>query len=81
MKKNFLCSISFGLHNIDIDAHEFYKWAKKEEENSIIRFLVLSIDDYERSLSFLSEVCNGTKSVDGSTKLHKLFPLLQTNCG
>ena len=81
MKKNFLCSISFGLHNIDIDAHEFYKWAKKEEENSIIRFLVLSIDDYERSLSFLSEACNGIKSVDGSTKLHQLFPLLQTNCG
>ena len=54
---------------------------KKRRKISIIRFLVLSIDDYERSLSFLSEACNGIKSVDGSTKLHKLFSLLQTNCG
>ena len=70
----YLCSISFGLHDIDIDVHEFYKYAKKEEKKFTIRFLLLSIDDYERSLSFLSEACNGIKSVDGSIKLHAAFP-------
>ena len=45
-----LCSISFGLHDIDIDAHDFYKWAKKEEESITIKFLFLSIAGYERSL-------------------------------
>ena len=55
----YLCSISFGLHDTDVDARDFYKWAKKEKENSRIKFLFLSIDDYERSLSFLSETCNG----------------------
>ena len=34
----------------------------------------MSVDDYERSLSFLSEACNGIKSVDGSLKLHAAFP-------
>ena len=63
-----------GLHDIYIDAHDFYKWGKKEEENSTIKFLFLSVDDYERSLSFLSEACNGIKSVDGSLKLHAAFP-------
>ena len=43
----YFCSISFGLHDVDIDAHDFYKWTKKEEENSTIKFLFLSIDDYE----------------------------------
>ena len=57
----YLCSISFGLHDIDIDAYDFLKWAKEEE-------------DYERSLSFLSEACNGIKSVDGSMMLHAAFP-------
>ena len=70
----YLCCISFGLHDIDIDAHDFYKWAKKEEENGTVKFLFLSIDDYERLLSFLSEACNGMKSVDGSMKLHAAFP-------
>ena len=69
----YLCSISFGLHDIDIDAHDFDKWAGKEEKNSTIKFLFLSIDDYERSFSFLSEACNGIKSVDGSVKLHAAF--------
>ena len=76
-RKNFvkyLCSISFGLHDIDIDTHKFYKWAKKEEGTSTIRFLFLSIDDYERSISLISKACNGIKSVDGSTKLHAAFP-------
>ena len=74
MKKKFceiLCSISFGFH--DTDAHDFYKWAKKEKENSTIKFLFLSIDDYERLLSFLSEAYNGIKSADGSTKIHAAF--------
>ena len=34
-RRNFLkhlCSISFGLHDIDVDAHDFYKLAKKGEE-------------------------------------------------
>ena len=44
----YLCSISFGLHGIDTDAHDFYKWAKKEEENSTIKFLLLSIDDCQK---------------------------------
>ena len=69
-----MCSISFELHGIDIDAHDFYKWAKKEVENSTIKFLYLLIDDYKRSLSFLSEACNGIKSVDGSMKPHAAFP-------
>ena len=56
------------------DAHDFYKWAKKEEENSAIKFFFFSIDNYERSL-FLSEACNGIKSVDGTMKLHAVFPL------
>ena len=47
---------------MDIDAHDFYKWAKKEEENST-----------NNSLSFLSEAYNGIKSVDGSMKLHAAF--------
>ena len=68
------CSISFGLHDINIDAHNFYNLAKKEEENSTIKFLFLSVDDYERSLSFLSEACNGIKYVDASMKLHAVFP-------
>ena len=50
-------SISFRLHDIDTNAHDFYNWAKKEEENSTIKFLFLSVDDYERSFSFLSEAC------------------------
>ena len=70
----YLCSISFGLHNIDTDAYDFYKWAKKEEENSTIKFLFLSIDDYKRSLSFLLEACNRIKSVDSSMDLHAVFP-------
>ena len=45
-----------------------------EEENSTIKFLYLSTDDYERSLYSLSEACNGIKSVDGSMKLHAAFP-------
>ena len=68
------CSISFGLHDIGTNAHGFYKWAKKEEENSTIKFLFLSVDGYERSLSFLWEVCNGIKYIDGSMKLHSAFP-------
>ena len=70
----YLCSISFGLHDIDIDAHDICKWAEKEEKNSTIKFLFLSIDDYERSLSYLLEACNGIKSVDASMKLHAAFP-------
>ena len=70
----YLCSISFGLHDKDIDAHDFYKWAKKEGQNSTITFFFLSTDDYERLFSFLSESCNGIKSVDGSMKLHAAFP-------
>ena len=70
----YLCSIFFGLHDIDTDAHCFYKWAKKEKKNSTVNFLFLSIDDYERLLSFLSEACNGVKSVYGSMKLHAAFP-------
>ena len=31
-------SISFRLHDIDTNAHDFYNWAKKEEENSTIKF-------------------------------------------
>ena len=68
------CSISFELHDVEIDPHDFYKWAEKEEENSIIKFLFLSVDYYERSLSFLSEACNGIKYADGSMKLHATFP-------
>ena len=37
-------------------------------------FLFLSIDHYERSLSFSSEACYGIKSVDGLMKLHAAFP-------
>ena len=50
------------------------KWAKKEEENSTIRFFFLSSDDYERPLTFLSGACKGIKSVDGSMMLHAAFP-------
>ena len=39
----YFSSISFGLHDIDIDAHDFHKWAKKEEENSTIKFYFLSM--------------------------------------
>ena len=28
---NYLCN-SFGLHDIDIDAHDFYKWARKKRK-------------------------------------------------
>ena len=35
--------------------------------------LFLSIDDCERSLSFLLEACNGIKSIDASMKLHAAF--------
>ena len=34
---------------------------------------LFSVDDYETSLSFLSEACNGIKSVDGTMKLHAVF--------
>ena len=77
----YLCSISFGLHDIDADAHDFYKWAKKEKENSAIKVLFFSVDNYERLLSFLSEACSGIKSVDGLMKLHAAFHIRQTNCG
>ena len=59
------------------DAHDFYKWARKEEENSSIKFF-LSTDDYERLLSFLSDACNGIKSVDDTMKLHAVFPSAPT---
>ena len=68
-----MCSISFGLHDIDIDSYDFNKWAKKEEENSTIQFLFLSIADYERLFSFLSEAYNEIKSVDDSMKLYTAF--------
>ena len=71
MKK--LCSISFGLHDINADADDFYKWAKKEEDDSTIKFLFLSIDDYQRLFSFLSEACNRIRPLDGSMKLHAAF--------
>ena len=32
------CSIFFGLDDIDIDANDFYNWAKKEEKNCRINF-------------------------------------------
>ena len=41
----------------------------------------MSVDEYKRLLSFLSEACNGIKSVDGLMKLSQLFVPLQTNCG
>ena len=69
----YLSSISCRLHDIEIDAHDFYKWAKKEE-NSTIKFSFLPIDGYERSLSFLLKACYGITSVDGSMKLHAAFP-------
>ena len=68
-----LCSISFELHDICADAHDFYKWAKKVEENSTIKFFFLSTGDYERSLSLLLEAYNGIKSEDSSMKLHAAF--------
>ena len=67
-------SVSFGLPDIDIDAHDFYKWAKKRRKIVQSSFPFSSIDDYEKSLSFLSEGCNGTKFVYGSMKLHAAFP-------
>ena len=57
-----------------IDAHDFYNWAKKEEEDGTIKFLFLSVDDYERLLFFPSEACNGIKYVDATMKLHAAFP-------
>ena len=48
--------------------------AKKEDENSTIKFLSLSIDDYEKSFSFLSEAGNRIKSLGGSMKLIAAFP-------
>ena len=68
-----MCSVSFGLHDIDIDAHDFYKWAKKVEKDSTIKFFIFLVDDYERLLFLSSEACNGIKFVDGSTKLHEAF--------
>ena len=44
---------------------------QKEEGNSAIKFLILSIAEHERLFSFLSEPC---KSVDISMKLHAPFP-------
>ena len=39
VKKKFreilICNISFGLHDIDIDAHDFYKWAKKKRRKIV----------------------------------------------
>ena len=32
------CTTFFGLDDIDIDANDFYNWAKKEEENCTISF-------------------------------------------
>ena len=68
------CSISFGLHDINIGAHNFYNWDKREGENSTIKFLFLPVDDYKRSLSFLSKACNRNKYVDASMKRHAAFP-------
>ena len=56
----------------------FIAGLKKEDENSTTKFLFLSVDDYERLLSFISEAFNGIKYADASMKLS---PLLQTNCG
>ena len=36
----------------------------------------MSVDDYERSLSFLWEACSGIEYVDGSMKLHAASPSL-----
>ena len=70
----YLCSIPFELHVTGIDAHDFYKCAKKVEENSTIKFFFLSTDDYKRSLSLLLEAYNGIESEDSSMKLHAAFP-------
>ena len=71
VKKKFreilICNISFGLHDIDIDAHDFYKWAKKKrrkivQSNFYLCQLMIMKDR-------LSQTCNGITSVDGSMKL------------
>ena len=46
----------------------------KKDENSTIKFLFFAVDEYERSLSFLLEACNGIKHVDALMKLHSTFP-------
>ena len=32
---------------VDMDAHDFYKWTKKDEANSTIKVLFLSLDEYK----------------------------------
>ena len=56
------------------DAFDFYKWEKNSEERSVIKFLFLSTADYERSSSFLTKVCTNICRIDGTAKLHVVFP-------
>ena len=51
----------------------FTNGLKKRRKIVQSSFYFLSIDDYERSLSFLPKASNGIKSVDGSVKLHAAF--------
>ena len=47
-----------------------------EKRRKIVQssFYFLPVDDHERSLSFLSEACNGNKYVHASMKRHAAFP-------
>ena len=52
----------------------FTNGLKKRRKIVQSSFYFLSIDDYERSISFLSESCNWIKFVHGSMKLDAAFP-------
>ena len=56
------------------DAQDFFKWAKTTEDASLIKFTFLSRKEYEDAKSFLNQVCNDITRVEGTLKLHTVFP-------
>ena len=56
------------------DAQDFFKWAKTTEDASLIKFTFLSRKEYEDAKSFLNQVCNDITRVEGTLKLHAVFP-------
>ena len=55
------------------DAVDFFEWAKQDSIS--IKFLYLSIEDYEISEKFLKATCENLQTVKGNMKVHGVFSL------
>ena len=77
----YVHSISFGLPVINIDAHDFYKWAKKRRK-------IVQSSFHFRQLMIMKDRCPSYQKDAMELNLYmvqwsymQLFPILQKSCG